>query len=93
MSDKPRPWPNFAKEARVRSAEEAAHIVNCLVVLIDGGRDLQRCRADKESGERVACCKSDPETAGGKWCANQTIGATYADHHFNFPAAEECLEA
>ena len=41
MSDKPRPWPNFAKEARDRSAEEAAHIVNCLTVLIDGGRDLQ----------------------------------------------------
>lgn len=41
MSDRPRPWPNFAKEARDRSADEAAHIVNSLTVLIDGGRDLQ----------------------------------------------------
>ncbi len=41
MSDKPRPWPNFAKEARDRSAEEAARIVTSLSVLIDGGRGLQ----------------------------------------------------
>jgi hypothetical protein len=41
MSDKPREWPNKAREARDRSAEEAAHIVNSLTVFIDGGRDLQ----------------------------------------------------
>ena len=41
MSDRPRPWPNVAKEARDRSAEEAARIVYSLSVLIDGGREVQ----------------------------------------------------
>lgn len=36
MSDKPRPWPNVAKEARDRSAEESARIVNVLEPLVDG---------------------------------------------------------
>ncbi len=34
---KPREWPNAAKEARDRSAEEAAAIVNNLQPLIEGG--------------------------------------------------------
>ena len=33
----PRAWPNGAKEARDRSAEEAAQIVQMLQPLIDGG--------------------------------------------------------
>jgi hypothetical protein len=36
MSDKPLPWPYQAKEARDRSAEEAANIVHQLKPLIDG---------------------------------------------------------
>lgn len=36
MTDKPRPWPNVAKEARDRSAEEAARIVMALDALVEG---------------------------------------------------------
>jgi hypothetical protein len=37
MSDQPRPWPNVAKEARDRSAEEAQRIVHMLHPLMDDG--------------------------------------------------------
>ena len=76
MSDKPRPWPNFAKEARDRSAEEALHIVNCLSVLIDGGRDLQRCGAGAEDRKCAAGGERDPEIAGGERCADETLTLT-----------------
>lgn len=36
MTDKPRPWPNVAKEARDRSAEESARIVMLLESVLDG---------------------------------------------------------
>jgi hypothetical protein len=36
MTDKPRPWPNLAKEARDRSAEEAAKIALMLEPVLDG---------------------------------------------------------
>ena len=38
MSDRPRPWPNVAKEARDRSAEEAQRIVKLLGPLVEDGR-------------------------------------------------------
>ncbi|MBE3038294.1 MAG: hypothetical protein IMZ62_05735 [Chloroflexi bacterium] len=38
MSDQPRPWPNVAKEARDRSAEEAQRIVHLLGPLVDDER-------------------------------------------------------
>ena len=38
MSDLPRPWPNVAKEARDRSAEEAQRIVKLLGPLVKDGR-------------------------------------------------------
>ena len=34
MSDKPRPWPNVAREARDRAAEEAQAGINALMPLI-----------------------------------------------------------
>lgn len=36
MTDKPRPWPNVAKEARDRSAEESARIVMHLESVLEG---------------------------------------------------------
>ena len=38
MTDAPRPWPNVAKEARDRSAEEAQRIVHQLQPLVDDER-------------------------------------------------------
>jgi hypothetical protein len=38
MSDQPRPWPNVAKEARDRAAEEAQRIVHLLGPLMDDER-------------------------------------------------------
>lgn len=35
MSDKPRPWPNNAKEARDRAAEEAQRGINALEPVIE----------------------------------------------------------
>jgi hypothetical protein len=35
MSDKPRPWPNVAKEIRDRSAEEACRGLRALIPLLD----------------------------------------------------------
>ena len=40
MSDQPRPWPNVAKEARDRSAEEAQRIVKQLGPLVDDERSF-----------------------------------------------------
>jgi hypothetical protein len=40
MSDQPRPWPNVAKEARDRSAEEAQRIVHLLGPLVDDERNF-----------------------------------------------------
>lgn len=36
MSDHPRPWPNNAKEARDRSAEEACRGLRVLLPLLEG---------------------------------------------------------
>ena len=36
MSDKPLPWPYVCKEARDRSAEEAAKIVRLLTPVVEG---------------------------------------------------------
>lgn len=38
MSDRPRPWPNVAKEARDRSAEEAMAAITALMPLITEDR-------------------------------------------------------
>ena len=49
MSDKPREWPNNAREARDRSAEEAQAIINALTPLVEGRRDFtetERLRRD-----------------------------------------------
>lgn len=40
MSDAPRPWPNVAKEARDRSAEEAQRIVKMLQPLVSDERPM-----------------------------------------------------
>jgi len=40
MTDKPRAWPNVAKEARDRSAEEALAIITALTPLVQGRRDF-----------------------------------------------------
>lgn len=40
MSDKPREWPNIAKEARDRAAEEAQAIIYELSEVVEGKRDF-----------------------------------------------------
>ena len=37
VSDQPRPWPNVAKEARDRAAEEAVHGIRILNELLNSG--------------------------------------------------------
>lgn len=40
MTDKPRAWPNIAKEARDRAAEEAARGIRQLLPVVMGERDF-----------------------------------------------------
>ena len=52
MSDQPRPWPNVAKEARDRSAEEAQRIVKQLGPLVDDERpftESERLRREAQA--------------------------------------------
>jgi hypothetical protein len=44
MSDKPREWPNLAREARDRAAEEAAEALRALEPLINRVNDLEDLR-------------------------------------------------
>lgn len=49
MSDKPRPWPNNAKDARDRAAEAAQTGLANLIPLVEGARqftDLERLRKE-----------------------------------------------
>lgn len=40
MTSKPRPWPNVAKEARDRAAEEAARGLRAIKMLLEDGKEV-----------------------------------------------------
>jgi hypothetical protein len=51
MTDKPMPWPYKAKEARDRSAEEAARIVRAIESILEG-----QSPDGRGAGEAVGAC-------------------------------------
>lgn len=57
MSDKPRPWPNNAKEARDRAAEEAVVIIHQLESLVTDGNHTETERLRRIARALVAAQK------------------------------------
>jgi hypothetical protein len=51
MSDRPREWPNVAKEARDQAAEQAVRAIHALAPLIDG-REV--CELERFKREAIA---------------------------------------
>ena len=54
VSDQPRPWPNIAKEARDRAAEEAVHGIALLRAIVDDTVSIEYHRGPSEEYRRVA---------------------------------------
>ena len=54
MSDKPRPWPNLARDARDRAAEAAQEAINALTPLITEDRTFTETERFRREARALA---------------------------------------
>ncbi len=55
MTDRPRPWPNVAKEARDRAAEYACSGIRALEPVVAGERDLTETERLRREAQALSC--------------------------------------